>query len=354
MERFWKKVINNKANPLYWPVLLILWIVSVLYRIGLFIHTSLTGTPIKTGKPVISIGNLTVGGTGKTPVTLALAHQLIDSGKKIGIVSSGYGRISRDDYFGSGKEMAQLDVRTIGDEVLMMAESIPEAIFGVGKTKSVIASKLAEKYEPDIILVDDGYQHRKLKRDLNILLIDSRIDLREESLFPLGRLREPLKAINRTDLIGLTHCNDRKSVPEFYNWIKQSFSDKPLLEIEFQNSELLSDKGKKPITDLTYESVYLFAGIGNSDSFMHSMQNLFDKIVGHRILRDHCRYDSADKELILNDIGKLNPYCLVTTQKDYVKLKGFDFGRPLYYVSLHLDFIRGEEKLKQEIDSLFG
>ncbi len=353
MEKFWKRVIDAKVNPLYWPIILLLWIASLFYRLGLFLHGVFNSTPVRVGVPVISVGNLTVGGTGKTPVTIELARRLTDMGKRVGIVSLGYGRRDTEEYFGSGKEIVKRSAEEIGDEVLMMAGVIPEAVFGVGRSKSDSALRLVEKFRPDVIIVDDAFQHRRLHRDLDILLIDSRIDLRRESIFPLGKLREPINAISRADLLGITHRADPEENIEFVNWMVERSEGKPLIAIEFQNSKLISIEGAVALDSLIEKSAYVFAGIGDGEAFVRSMRKHLENIAGFRIFSDHCRYLSADLGKIRSDIETINPYYLVTTQKDFVKLKGFDFDRPLYYVNLQLDFDDGEKTLKEALERLF-
>ena len=133
MERLWIKIINNKANPLFWPALLILMIISWLYQIGLFFTNSFRSKTVRTKASVVSVGNLTVGGTGKTPVTIFLAEYYLGQGKKVGIVSSGYGRQIKTNICGTGLDISQKDIAETGDELMEMAVRLPDAYFSVAK-----------------------------------------------------------------------------------------------------------------------------------------------------------------------------------------------------------------------------
>ncbi len=198
MERRWLNIIDNKRRPTNWLPVALLWMISLGYRLGLFFRERFCRRTVSASCPVISVGNLTVGGTGKTPVVIMLAEYLTERKKIVAIVSSGYGRKSTEDIIEVGRAIRQRPVVEVGDEVMMMAERLPRALFAVGGSKSEIALKLRDR-QPDVIIVDDGFQHRRLHRDVNILLLDAERDLRREAVFPLGRLRESIGAVKRAD-----------------------------------------------------------------------------------------------------------------------------------------------------------
>jgi tetraacyldisaccharide 4'-kinase len=352
MEKIWLYIIDHKSNPLIWPALLILWIISFLYDPAVRWHGRKKIAKIRTKAPVISIGNLTVGGTGKTPIVIETARHFLAMGKKVGIVSSGYGRHSDAAVAGMGKELLRLTAEEIGDEMLMAAEILPTVYISVARRKSDAALILDEKYHPDIIIVDDGFQHRRLHRDLNILVIDAGRDLRREALFPLGRRREPLSAVRRADLFLLTHPDLHSGPEQSGAWLRKSFPQKMIVPIEFINCEINSPKERIPLGNVTGKRIYFFAGIGSFQAVLKSLNKCGPELAGFRRFPDHCRYRKNETQLIKRDIEILRPDYVVTTYKDYVKLKSFDIGETLYYLKLKLQFGVEGEKFFKEIERL--
>jgi tetraacyldisaccharide 4'-kinase len=351
MEKIWLTIINHKGNPLSWPFLALLWLVSIFYRLGLHWHEAGIAAAVKTGVPLISVGNLTVGGSGKTPLVIELARYFLGRGYRTGIVSSGYGRESREDVIGSGIEIQKMKFEAIGDEVLMMAECLPEAFFAVSVSKSQAAKSLDDKFGPQIIIIDDGFQHRKLHRDCNLLLIDAARDLRREYLFPLGRLREPLKAMNRADWIILTKANSRVKNEDFCRWTDTIIPGKKAVKIEYLNENLISGSDRIELKEVSDRRIYFFAGVGSFDLLEKFMAECFSDILEIRQFPDHCRYGSSDQDRIKKDIALYRPDYVVTTYKDYVKVRDFDFGRRIYYLDLRLRFDTADEDFFGQLES---
>jgi tetraacyldisaccharide 4'-kinase len=256
-------------------------------------------------------------------------------GKTVGIASIGYGRKDKAAHSGTGHDLTKLTASIIGDEVLMMAERLPEIFFAVAHTKTEAAKTLEEKYHPDIILVDDGFQHQSLHREVDLLLIDATLDLRREPLFPLGRRREPLKAIRRADLIILTRASQDSKVS--IGWMKERYQ-MPIIPVTFENSKIIDEQGLIPLEKLQNCPVYIFAGIGNFAAFKRGLESRLRNIRYFRQFHDHCRYDEPQRALIKKDVGQFSPEFVITTHKDYVKLRGFDFGRPVYYLDMEVSF----------------
>jgi tetraacyldisaccharide 4'-kinase len=349
MEKIWQTIISNRKNPIYWPILLCLAGLSLCYRLGLSLRGYFTGSVVRVSPPVISVGNITVGGTGKTPFVIMLAQYLLSSGKKVGIVVSGYKRKSSADIIGPGKELAGMPTEEIGDELLLMAESLPEAIFTVTDKKNRAAINLEQKYSPEIILIDDGFQHQKLHRDLDIVLIEAGFDPAGEHLFPFGRLREPAKSLNRADIVILTKCN-YISPQEASNRLT-NITDKNIFETNFINKNIISKTETIPVSEIKAKSVYFFAGVGRFDSLLKHSAGQISNLVASREFPDHCAYGKYSILKIRNDIGRYNPDFIITTYKDYVKLRAFDFGRPIYYLDLSIEFKNGQREFFGTIDN---
>ncbi|MCP4704792.1 MAG: tetraacyldisaccharide 4'-kinase, partial [candidate division Zixibacteria bacterium] len=305
--------------------------------------------PIKTKATVISVGNLTVGGTGKTPVAIYLANHYLDKGKTVGIVSSGYGRQIKTNICEMGQEISQFNIKETGDELMEMAENLPNVYFSVAESKTDAALRLESMYHVDIIIIDDGFQHQKLYRSLNILLIDANHDLRNESIFPLGRLRENLSAGIRADLILLTKANYTENSNDFAQYLRNRFSDRPMAKLFFINDILVSNQNEISLDSISTQSCYLFAGIGNFNGFKKYIRQNLTNLTGWRQFADHCQYNQAETDKIKNDLEKYQPEFIITTYKDYVKLKDFNFEKPVYYLKLKLQL---EENAKAVFEKL--
>lgn len=352
MQKIWFKITSNKSNPLYWPILAFLWIISLFYRLGFSLKVRFTSATIRTKATVVSVGNLTVGGTGKTPMVIELARYFVLSGRKVGVVSSAYGRRHDKDIIGSGEELQSGSIFDLGDEVMVMVHALPEVSFGISKSKSNAARLLDNNYELDVIFIDDGFQHRRLHRDYDILLLEAGHDIRKDSLFPLGSLREPADSIGRADAVIFTKTNFSPIQMEYREWVGWIMRDKILAEVEYFNENAISPDERLTIESLTERKVYFFAGIGGFDRLLNYLRTRFNNLVGHRQFPDHCSYPPSDTALIKNDIDKLGPEIVITTYKDFVKLRNFDFGRKIYYLDLKLGFTNGEKELLKALESV--
>jgi tetraacyldisaccharide 4'-kinase len=354
MEKIWLKIIDSRSNPLYWPLLFLLWVISQFYRAGLFISNLVTRVKIRTTAPLVSIGNLTVGGSGKTPLVMEIARYMLGKKLKVAVVSSGYGRSNTADIdFIAGQiNGIQIGVDDVGDEVKMMAESLPGVIFGISRIKAAAAGRIDRNYNPDIIIVDDAFQHRKLYRDLNLLVIDSSFDTKRERLFPFGRLREPLGAIKRANTLIITKANWGSAVEILASFLKQHFNKESILKVYYLNDEIISLDKRLSIENIQDCRIYFFAGIGNFGAMGTHIKKIFPNLAGLRSFPDHCRYTHSDIKRIKGDVEKYQVEYLLTTLKDFVKVRNFDFGVPIYYLGLQLDFGLEGDKLFSKLDGL--
>lgn len=352
MQKMWLKIIGHKDNPLYWPILAVLWLVSVFYRLGVTFKMRFAKAEIKTKTRVFSIGNLTVGGTGKTPMVITLGKYFISTGIKVGIISSGYGRKKTMNIIGTGEELKTKGVDDLGDEAMVMVHALPQAYFGISKSKSNAARMLDSQYAIDVILVDDGYQHRRLRRDLDILLLDAGHDLRHDALFPFGTLREPVEGVTRADAVIFTKTNFHPVRSDYREWVCNMYHGGIIAEVNYCSDYLVLDDEKKSLEEFTDRKIYFFAGIGGFNPLLEHLRERFENMAGFRQFPDHCSYSPADTARIKNDVDKLNPEIVITTYKDYVKLSGFDFGPPIYYLDLKLKFAAGEEALRMAMEDL--
>jgi len=302
----------------------------------------------KISVPVISIGNITTGGTGKSPFTVFIAEYFIKNGLKPAIISRGYKRESDsiEIVFDGNKTIGNPD--KCGDEPIMMANRLSAFLnnfFIITGSDRVAAAEFAiDKFNPDLIILDDAFQHRKIKRDLDIVLIDSEDFLNNKfnNLFvlPSGNLRENIRNLKRADIIIL---NDK-----FCDKEKPVYFDKFEKEI-FRIGYYIKGFFDKNITasNINDKNIIAFAGIAKPDSFFDRINSFGCKSVRTISFKDHYKYTEKDIKQLCSIAGEETVF--VTTEKDFVKIKEFD--EFLKYFSVL--FMKIELNLKEE-SKFFG
>ena len=349
LEQLWKIILRRgKYSPLAIPAFF-LWICSYLYRFGGRLRALFSGPRVKVAVPVISVGNLTVGGSGKTPIVGLLAKEFVKRGVRVGIVSSGYGRTQGKAIMGPGSELQSRRAVEVGDEVLLLAYSVPEAVFSVDRTKAVAAHRLADSGLVDLIMVDDGFQHRRLERDFDIIAFDVSVEERMLRPFPYGLLREPLTALKRANAIILTRTELDHHPGALEEMLHRYAPNAEILDSRFRISELVASNGRFETKLLQVRSAFLFAGIASFESLVRQVKPMVRKLDFALELADHQRYNRALLHRIKGMADRLNSECILTTGKDWVKSGHFDFGRESYYLELEVELRPSTE---QFIDSL--
>jgi tetraacyldisaccharide 4'-kinase len=324
----------------------LLWPLSLLYglcarvRVSLYRCGWLKQNRLKAA--VISVGNLTVGGTGKTPMVIWLAEQFLAEGKRVAILSRGY-----------------RDTNGTSDEIELMKFRLQGRVsIGVGKNRYAEGCRLESHQPVDIFLLDDGFQHLQLARDLNILLVDASRPLGNEFLLPSGRLREPLSAIHRADIVVFTRVNDQFSVKRAI----QEFPEFPIFPATtrlLRYRRLTADRQAiDPRMELPPQPVFVFCGIGNPDAFLADVDRWGNCIAGQAIYRDHYSYSARDLRR-LEDSAKNSGACaLLTTEKDAQNLGDLRFSSvPVYYCEIEVKIADTEEfrkTLKRKLEQRSG
>lgn len=293
----------------------------LVYRMGL--------VPIRElGHPVISVGNLTVGGTGKTPLVCFLACELKKKGYQPVVLSRGYqGSYQGPTLLVSDGQKTFCSAEESGDEPYLMAQTLKGVPIVVGKNRFQAGRCVENKYERLIYILDDGYQHLQLKRNLNILVVDGTDPFSNYRLLPCGRLREPLKAIERADSIVITRSHIASNPHELEAEIRQWNPRVPITHFYHNVTGLYDLKnGQRFRTrDFLAKPVVALAAIGNPQVFLHDLHHYQIKVVEQFLFRDHHRYTQDE----LNDIRRrrreVQAVALVTTEKDAVRLQHLDF-----------------------------
>ncbi|MFP4016406.1 MAG: tetraacyldisaccharide 4'-kinase [Halanaerobiales bacterium] len=308
---------------------------SLLYRFNFFKQSSLKDCQ------VISIGNITVGGTGKTPIVKLLAEEYKKRGLKIVIVSRGYKSSDSQPRIVSNGSKRLLDIEEAGDEALMLSKLLSDVPVVIG-TDRYEAGKLAvREFNPDVILLDDAFQHRQLERDKDIVLIDATNPFGYRHLLPRGLLREPLKSLSRADLFIITKVNgiSQEKVKQICKTLRRYNSRADIFTAEYRSINIIlhsclgmtkKDMTKKNIIKYNTElksveylqdkHVIAFSGIGNPVSFEKSLLECGADLIKHMQFSDHHKYTESDIYDICDLIKNKKIDLVVTTEKDAVKL----------------------------------
>jgi len=323
-------------------------LLSYVYSLTLSIRRLLYSTikkPKELPAGVISIGNLTTGGTGKTPAVMAIAGEAKKRGLIPCILTRGYrgkGRVPLSVTAGEGPLIGPSEA---GDEAYLMAERLngvaiikdPDRHRGGVYFLDSLKSRIPEPESQVIFILDDGFQHWRLKRDLDIVLIDSSVYLKDQKLLPHGRLREPLNALKRADIIVFTKIEgiEEEIITENMELVRRYNPSAPLYHAHFRPIGLIDIRGDVHDMDiLKGKGIYAFAGIASPSHFRAMLLSLGIDIIGFRGFRDHHSYTERDLKEIERDANGAE---MVTTEKDMVKLKGLVKLDNLY--ALRIEFI---------------
>ena len=334
------------------PITIIYYIISELNR--------LLTKRNKLDIPVISIGNITWGGSGKTPMTIETAKYILSLGKTPVILSRGYARKSKKikNVIVRDKNNIVADITISGDEPYMMAKQVNCPII-VG-TNRLESAKLAKQFNPDVFILDDGFQHWKLQRDLDIVCINSLNPFGNGMIIPSGILREPKSALKRAKIVAITNCNlsNKEKVCDISKEIFKITKEKPI-EVSCNKYSISNMFDGSIYTDFTYLrenfSFFVVSAIGSPNNFINTINNLGLQIKEKIIFPDHHNYIKKD---IIDIIKNLNSNELViTTAKDAVKINSIveeQQKRQIYILNISLSFDTRREIFEKKIKSLLG
>jgi tetraacyldisaccharide 4'-kinase len=290
-----------------------------LYRRGTFHSTRLD-------RPVISVGNITTGGTGKTPLVEWISRTLAEAGRKVCILTRGYGRDN------PGRMVVVSDGTTVlatpseaGDEPFLLATNLVGTAAVISNADRVAAGKEAiSRFNTDCFVLDDGFQHLRLERDLNIVTIDATNPWGGGHLLPYGRLREPLSGLNRADCIVITRTDQVNNLTTLHNEIRKYGADVPVFESRMVTSRVttLHDSSAALVPPLA-----AFCAVGNQRSFFEAVTH---EVVLQKAFPDHHRYTQSDIDSLIDEARRAGAKSLITTAKDAVKLRSLSFSLPCY------------------------
>jgi len=339
-----------------------IWSAGAQAKVWLYRHRILRDQPL--GCLVVVVGNLTAGGTGKTPVVEKFARALRDRGRKVAILSRGY-KSKRPPLWKrwwtsftnaeppppkivSDGQSVLLDSEEAGDEPYMLARNLPGVIVLVDKNRVKAGEYAIKKFGCDTLVLDDGFQYMPLKGRLNLLLVDKTNPFGNGHLLPRGVLREPIKHLRRASYVFLTKSNGQRD-PELERVIQENNPGVDIIECAHRPQYLQrfgvppSDpSARAPLTFLKGRRVFAFSGIATPESFEKFLRDLGAVVVGRERFLDHYRYGEDDLADLFEAAKRDRAECVVTTEKDAVRIvETRECPLPLYYLRLEIEILRG-------------
>lgn len=309
---------------------------NLMYDWGIFSST-------KFRTPIINVGNLSVGGSGKSPMVMYLA-ELLSKNYRTGVLSRGYGRATK----GYGVVNYDSNYKTVGDEAMQLFQRFKNRfVIGVCEDRVFGAKKLIADMDLRVLILDDAYQHRKIKAGFNILMTDYNDPYFKDYILPAGNLRESRSGASRADIIMVSKCpNDITEEKKQYYIarINPQKHQKVFFSTINYDETVVSLSKSLPDNNLAYYDILVITGIANPDPFLKHL-NRFAKKVKHLKFRDHHNFTEADIKKITEEYRKLGDYKLIlTTEKDFVRLKTFDYLRDkLYYWPINVEIDKVQE-----------
>ena len=303
---------------------------------------------------VISVGNITTGGTGKTPLAVWVHKQVISN--LISQISNLKSQISdfQCAILTRGYKAAKdpgLKIQDYSDEVAILAESCPGAKVVVNPDRLAGAAEAIGRFGAKVLILDDGFQHRRLARDLDIVAVDATQPFGYGKMLPAGLLREPLSSLKRAQAVVITRC-DQAAGAELDELEKKLRAINPRMVIARSIHAPIcaksTDGSQIGIEQLKGRKVFAFCGIGNPGAFLGTLEALGCRLVGSEVYDDHYQYTQGTLADIYGRAGRLGADLILTTQKDWTKIIGLTAGRndpPLAWLSIEIKFIAGQERL---------
>lgn len=360
IDYLYKIITDEKSGFIASCIKIALLPLSWLYFLGLKIYETVIRIDLIRVRElpcqVISIGNIVVGGTGKTPVAIAVAEAFREAGRKSAILLRGYRSNIDDDWaVVSDEKEILLSPKQAGDEAYMIAKELSDVPVLIGKDRYRTGTEAIKRWDVDAVILDDGFQYRKLKRDADIVVIDATQPFGTRRLLPRGTLREPGRALRRADLILITRINQVDNPQRLREQIRRYAPNIPVAESIHEPECLYPIGTRKPIEleFLKSKRVLAVCGIGNPESFEQTLYSLGVSYVELLAFGDHYQYSVNDIKDISKRQTESNSEIIVTTKKDEPKLLVFlhcfnsqsDLSSIIYILSIKLKVLTGQDSL---------
>ncbi len=286
--------------------------------------------------PVISVGNRTMGGTGKTPLVIFLAR-FLSAGHKPAVVSRGYGGQAggRVNIVSDGRKIL-LRPPAAADEAALIAESVAVPVL-TGSDRAAVARQAVERFGADLVILDDGFQHMALHRDINLVLFKEATFLGNNRVFPGGDMREPLKALERADAFIITAVSDWNRAGAFKGALNKRFPGTPVYCSEYVPVGLVDKQGRKTsLTEAKNMKFWGFCGLAHPDSFRRTVEARDLAVAGFTAFKDHQPYSQRKLGRLIARAGQAGAHSLLTTEKDLVKIRELNCPMPVMALEMEV------------------
>lgn len=300
---------------------------------------------------VVCVGNLTVGGTGKTPCAIALARWLRARGHAAGILLRGYGRHGSGFTVAADTREARARWETVGDEAILLARRLPDVPVVVGADRFQAGQEALRRFRLDVLLLDDGFQHRQLHRDLDLVLVDATDPFGGGRLLPRGRLREPVSGLSRAQVIILSRADQASDLPGLRRCLEQIAPGAAQILTRHRPSRLtdLSGDEEHPPGSLLGQRLLAVSGIANPEGFHRTLTDLGAVPAGTLTFPDHYAYGPADIARMRRAAEEARVDLIITTEKDAIRLSPWEEGGParppVLVLCVELEILEGAEVL---------
>ena len=334
-------IVKSTLSAFTLPYLAVLNTRNTLYKKGIVRSSRL---PVK----VISIGNITTGGTGKTPLVEFSVKYIIESGRKVAVLSRGYG----------GDNSSQEGDGMVNDECLTLIENLQDIPVLAGRDRVKSGEKAINDFGVDCVVLDDGFQHLRLKRDLDVVVIDALNPFGGENLIPRGSLREPLQNLERADLFIISHCDqgNEQIIRSIYKKLDQINHSASVCESIHRpvHFDTIADGSILELEWLKGKRVYALSAIGNPESFSNTLKGLGADLIKHKVFQDHHVYTEEEIEDVISAAQLLGADAIVVTQKDIVKIRKMNIKNAnILSLRIEIEITRGVDLYKAAIDRVF-
>jgi tetraacyldisaccharide 4'-kinase len=335
---------------------LLLAAASGAYRLGLGVHNSLYRVGVKRERrlavPCVSVGNLVVGGTGKTPTVSWILDLYRRAGLRAAVVTRGYGGSS------AGPERVvggRGGAGRFGDEPVLLAERHPDVPVIVGRDRCAAAAEAVSGHGAEILVADDAFQHRRMSRDLNIAVADAGRWFGNRRLFPRGPLREPPEALARADAVLLNRISSCRATDSRREEIARLAPGAIVVEgdVVAEGWHPFGSHGREG-GSTPASPVFAFCGLANPGVFRRSLEEEALPVAGWRSFPDHYRYDDGDLQSLAAAAERSGAKAAVTTAKDAARISSWPGGPPLHVLDVRLEISRGREGITDRLLRIAG
>lgn len=347
-EPFWQRLLLTPLVPLAGAFGAASATRRKLYEAGRF-------KQVEVSIPVISVGNLVAGGAGKTPVVIHLVRTLLAKGLRVAVLSRGYGGRGKGARVVSKGEGILLPASDAGDEPVLIANRCPGALVLVGPDRAELAVLATTVHKAEVIVLDDGFQHLALARDLDIVVLDGASPFGNGRLLPRGPLREPREALERADLVWISKVDEgQPSALSEAAAVARAHTSKDPVRSRYAVSRLLSvDGAERQTTELQGRPIVLLAGLARPDSFRHTLQGMGARIVEEAVFPDHHAFSRQEVEGVLSRARATGAEFVCCTEKDAVRLPPALHGEErIRVIQVDTELVHGRELLASELDRI--